>query len=100
MTALRAHVSPLKVMWMSFLFAAPAVSLHVHADDAKVTRPVGVIVVTLTNRTSGKRVEGRKLPEMPFDGQAQCERLVAQAGRIPGTHFFSVVLTWRLLTSV
>ena len=101
MTALRAHVSPLKMVWMSCLFGAPAVSLHVHADDAKVTRPVWVIVVTLTNRTTGKRVREDELdPEMRFDNQAQCERLVAQAGSIPGTDDFSVVLTCRLLISV
>jgi hypothetical protein len=101
MTALRAHVSPLKVMCMLFLFGAPAASLHVHADDAKVTRPVWVIVVTLTNRTTGKRVREDELgPEMRFDDQAQCEWLVAQAGPIPGTDDFSVVLTCRLLTSV
>ena len=41
---------------------------HVHADDAKDTRPVGVIVVTLTNRTSSKRVGERELPEMPLSG--------------------------------
>ena len=41
---------------------------HVHADGAKDTRPVGVIVVTLTNRTSSKRVGERELPEMPLSG--------------------------------
>jgi hypothetical protein len=88
-------------MWMLFLFGAPAVGLHVHADDAKVTRPVWVIVVTLTNRTTGKRVREDELdPEMRFDNQAQCERLVAQTGAIPGTDDFLVVLTCRLLTSV
>jgi hypothetical protein len=101
MTVLRAHVSPLKVMWMLFLFGAPAVSLRVHADDAKVTRPVWVIVMTLTNRATGKRVREHELdPEMRFDDPAECERLVAQAGAIPGTDDFSVVLTCRLLTSV
>ena len=86
---------------MSFLFGPSAVSLHVHADDAKVTRPVWVIVVTLTNRTTGKRVREHELdPEMRFDDQVECERLVTQAGPIPGTDDFSVVLTCRLLTSV
>jgi hypothetical protein len=77
------------------------VSLCAHADSARITRPVWVIVLTITDKTTGKRVKEHEIgSELRFDDRAQCESIVAKAGPLPDSHFFVTVMTCRELTRI
>jgi hypothetical protein len=77
------------------------VSLWAHADSAPVTHPVWVIVMTITNVTTGEQIEEQELdPELEFDDLAQCESIVAKAGPIPESHELATVLACREVSRI
>jgi hypothetical protein len=73
--------------------------LCAHADSTIITRPVWVIVLTITDKTTGERLEERELDtELRFKDRAQCELILTKAGPIPDSHFFATAMTCRELT--
>ena len=72
------------------------VSMCAHADDAKGTRPRWVIVLTVTDLTTGARFEQGELnPELEFDDPIKCKSIVARIGPIPTRGNFALALTCR-----
>ena len=77
------------------------VSLCAHAESTKITRPVWVIVLTITDKTTGERLEERQLDsELIFEDRAQCELILTKAGPVHDSHFFATVMTCRELTRI
>jgi hypothetical protein len=71
-------------------------SMCAHARDASVRRPHWVIILTITDSTTGKRVEQKELdPNMEFDDANECKSMVARVGAIPGSGSFAAALTCR-----
>jgi len=67
-----------------------------HADDAKGTHPRWVIVLTVTDLTTGARFEQGELnPELEFDDPIKCKSIVARVGPIPTRANFALALTCR-----
>ena len=72
------------------------VSMCAHADDAKGTHPRWVIVLTVTDLTTGARFEQGELnPELEFDDPIKCKSIVARVGPIPTRANFTLALTCR-----
>lgn len=56
------------------------------------------IVVTITNRNTGERVEQHELdPELRFEDPTRCKSILSKVGSIPSGESLSVVLTCRKL---
>jgi hypothetical protein len=69
---------------------------HAHAHDANVTRPHWVIILTITDSTTGKQVEQKKLdPDLEFDDMNECKSIVAKVGAVPATDNYAAALTCR-----
>jgi hypothetical protein len=67
-----------------------------HADNAQITRPRWVIVVTITDLSTGKQLEQRELgSELEFDDPKECKSIVAEVGPIPPGDHMAVALTCR-----
>ena len=72
------------------------VSMCAHADDAKGTHRRWVIVLTVTDVTTGARFEQGELnPELEFDDPIKCKSIVARVGPIPTRANFALALTCR-----
>jgi hypothetical protein len=70
------------------------------AREASIEGPRWVIILTLTDRTTGAQFEQRELdPNLQFDDRAQCQSMVAKVGAIPATDHFAAVLTCRKVTA-
>jgi hypothetical protein len=66
------------------------------ADDAQVARSRWIIIMTITDLTTGAQLEQRELDaELRFDDRDQCEQVVAEVGPVQRTENFSAVLTCR-----
>jgi hypothetical protein len=77
------------------------VSLWAHADGAEISRPFWVIVVTVTDKTTGERTKWEEIvSDLRFNDRAQCELIVTQAGSICDGHDLATVLTCRQITSI
>jgi hypothetical protein len=77
------------------------VSLWAHADSAEISRPFWVIVVTVTDKTTGERTKWEEIvSDLRFNDRAQCELIVTQTGSIRDSHDFATFLTCRQITSI
>jgi hypothetical protein len=84
----------MKVAMALALLSGLLVNLHVHARDAQVARPHWIILMTITDRTTGALLERRELDsDLEFDDPHECKSIVAKAGPIPASDHFSAVLT-------
>jgi hypothetical protein len=73
---------------------------HTHATEAKTQRPQWVIILTVTDVSTGSLVEKRELDaDLQFDDLAQCRSIVARVGAIPPSDHFTAVLTCRKAAS-
>ena len=78
------------------LLSGVLVSMYTHADEAQVTRPRWVIVLTLTDRITGTQVEQSELQvDLTFEDLGHCQSFVARVGPIPSTDNFAAVMTCR-----
>jgi hypothetical protein len=92
-------VAQVKMAIVLALLCGLALGPYAHADGAKITRTVWIIVVTITDRSTGERIEERELDsDLRFGGRGQCESIVAKAGLLPDNHLLSTVLTCREIT--
>jgi hypothetical protein len=74
------------------------VTMCTHANEAQVTRPRWVIVLTITDRITGTQVEQRELQvDLTFDDLGHCRSFVTRVGPIPSTDNFAAVLTCRVV---
>ena len=76
---------PFGMKWtmLTILLCGSLVGISAPADDAKGTHSRWVIILTLTDTTSGKLIEQRDLDaELEFDDAIKCESILA---RVRGT---------------
>jgi hypothetical protein len=67
----------------------------------EITHPVWIIVVTITDKATGERIEERELDsELRFDDRSESESIVARVSTLSASDFFASVLTCRNLTSM
>ena len=72
------------------------VSMCAQANDAKGTHPRWVIVLTVTDTTTGELLEKRELdPELEYDDPIKCESIVARVGPIHTSGNLALALTCR-----
>ena len=73
------------------------VSMGAQADDAKGAHPRWVIVLTVTDPTTGALLEQRELdPELlEYDNPIKCKSIIARVGPIPTRGNFALALTCR-----
>ena len=72
------------------------VSMCAHADDAKGTHPRWVIVLTVTDLTTGALLEQRELnPGLEYNDPIKCKSIAATVGPIPTRGNFALALTCR-----
>jgi len=92
----------MKVAIALVLFWWLAVGPHAHADSARITRPVWVIVLTITDRATGVQLAQSELnSRLEFDDRARCESIVAKAApAMPSSEDFIPVLTCREVTRI
>ena len=65
-----------------------------HAGAAEIVHPRWVIVLTVTDLTTGTKLEQRELdPRLQFDDLGHCKSVVAKAGPIPSSDHFGAVIT-------
>jgi hypothetical protein len=71
---------------------------HTYATEANTQRPHWVIILTVTDATTGAQVEKRELDaNLQFDDPAQCRSLVAKVGAVPASDHFTAILTcWKV----
>ena len=73
---------------------------HTYATEANTERPHWVIILTVTDVSTGAQVEKRELDaDLRFDDPAHCRSIVAKVGAIPPTEHFTAVLTCRKVAS-
>jgi hypothetical protein len=73
---------------------------HTYATEANTQRPRWVIILTVSDRTTGARIEKRELDaDLQFDNPAQCRSLVSKVGAVPPSDHFTAVLTCRKVAS-
>jgi hypothetical protein len=78
------------------LLCGSLVGICAPADDAKGTHSRWVIVLTLTDTTSGKLVEQGDLDaELEFDDPSRCQSVLARIHPIPTSVNLAVALTCR-----
>ena len=66
------------------------------ADDAKGTHPRWVIVLTVTDLTTGALLEQRELnPGLEYNDPIKCKSIAATVGPIPTRGNFALALTCR-----
>jgi hypothetical protein len=84
------------------LFWWLVVGPHAHAGGARLTRPVWVIVLTITDRATGVPLRESELnSRFEFDDRARCESLVAKAApAMPSSEDFIAVLRCREVTRI
>jgi hypothetical protein len=81
---------------LSILLCGSLVSSCALADDAKGTHSRWVIILTLTDATSGKLVEQRDLDsELEFDDAIKCDAILARVRPIPVSGNLAAALTCR-----
>jgi hypothetical protein len=81
------------------LLLGPVVSLFAQVDSTPIAPPVWIIVVTITDVTTGKQIEQQQLDsELEFEDQLQCESVLAKVAPIPERHHLAAVLTCREVT--
>lgn len=57
--------------------------------------------MTITDKTTGKRLEDHELDSaLEFDDAAHCRSVVAQVGPLPDSNYLATVLTCREITSI
>jgi hypothetical protein len=79
----------------------PLVSLWANVDGAEISRPFSVIVVTVTDKTTGERTKWEEIvSDLRFNDRAQCELIVTQAGSTRDGHDLATVLTCRQIISI
>jgi hypothetical protein len=72
------------------------VSMCARAADAKVTHPHWIIILTITDLTTGVQLEQLKLDSrLRFDDPIECRSIVAEMGHIPTGDHFDAALTCR-----
>jgi hypothetical protein len=73
--------------------AAPPAQAH---SSAQALHAHWIILLTVTDRSSGAQVEKKELaPDLQFVNATECRSIVAKAGPIPASEHFSAVLTCR-----
>ena len=73
-----------------------ALKMYAHADPAQIARARWVIILTITDRNTGARLERHELDsDSQFDNLRQCRSLVTNVGPIPASDHFRAVLTCR-----
>jgi hypothetical protein len=78
------------------LLCGVLVSVCAHAGTTKVTYPRWVIILTVTDRTTGAQLEQLEVDsELRFDDPIECKSIVAKVGRIPTSDHFAAVLKRR-----
>jgi hypothetical protein len=89
---------PFGMKWtmLTILLCGSLVGISAPADDAKGTHSRWVIILTLTDTTSGKLVERGDLdPELHFDDPSRCRSVLAKIRPIPTSGNLAVALTCR-----
>jgi hypothetical protein len=77
------------------------VSLWAHADGAEISRPFWVIVVTVTDKTTGERTKWEEIfSDLRLNDRAQCESIITKAGSMRDGHDLATVLTCRQIISI
>jgi hypothetical protein len=77
------------------------VSLWAHADGAAISRPFWVIVVMVTDKTTGERKQWEEIvTDLRFNDRAECELIATKAGSIRDGHDLATVLTCRQIISI
>jgi hypothetical protein len=78
------------------LLSGLLVSMCAQADDARGTHPRWIIVLTVTDPTTGALLEQGELdPKLEYDDPIKCESILARVGPIPTRGDLSVALTCR-----
>jgi hypothetical protein len=77
------------------LLCGSLISMCAQADDAKGTRPRWVIILTVTDTTTGTRVEQDLDPELEFDDPVKCDSILARVRPIPMSGNLASALTCR-----
>ena len=71
-------------------------NVYSQAAQAQIARPHWIIILTITDRSTGARIERRELDaNSEFDDSRDCKSLVANVGPIPASDHFRAVLTCR-----
>jgi hypothetical protein len=72
------------------------VNMRAHADDAKVTQPHWVIILTITDLTTGAQLSQDELDsQLEFDDPIKCKSMVVRIGPIPTSGDFAAALACR-----
>jgi hypothetical protein len=72
------------------------VNIRAHADDAKVTQPHWIIILTITDLTTGAQLVQDELDsQLKFDDPIKCKSMVALIGPIPTSGDFGAALACR-----
>jgi hypothetical protein len=83
-------VIPLVLLW------GLLVNMCAHADDAKVTQPHWIIILTITDLITGAQLVQDELDSrLEFDDPIKCKSMVARIGPIPTSGDFAAALTCR-----
>jgi hypothetical protein len=78
------------------LLCGSLVRICAQADDAKGTHPRWVIILTITDTTTGELLEQRELgPGLEYGDPAQCESMTARIGAVRTTGNLAAALTCR-----
>jgi hypothetical protein len=78
------------------LLCGSLVSMCAQADEPKGTHPRWVIILTITDTTTGELLEQRELgPELEYGDPAECESMTARLGPLPTTGKLAAALTCR-----
>jgi hypothetical protein len=72
------------------------VNMRAHADDAKVTQPHWVIILTITDLTTGAQLVQHELDsQLEFDDPNRCKSMLALIGPIPTSGDLGAALACR-----
>lgn len=78
------------------LLCGSVVGMCARADEAKGTHPRWVIILTITDSTTGETLEQRELgPELEYGDSAECESMTARLGPLRTTGNLAASLTCR-----
>jgi hypothetical protein len=78
------------------LLCGSLVGMRAQADEAKGTHPRWVIILTITDTTTGELLEQRELaPELEYGDPAECESMTARLGSVRTTGNLAAALTCR-----
>ena len=92
----------MKIAMALVLLCGLLVSPGARADHVESTRPRWIIILTITDRNTGERLDQKKVggSDIEFDDPNECKSVVALAGPIRTTEGYVAVLTCRQVTRI